>query len=172
MIKYEDLTKEQICRILNTSMKDKYMRWGYNITRFCDTTLTLCDLFEVEGCDEIFDNEDEVIAKAKEMFLDSVETRWKERKLYPPLKPRYCIAQFDAQAKYEGRLELYYEEGLHGLGQSLGYWATKDITHAQWFDSFEEVAAFLKSYCYNDEVVIITVPTKSLWEKEKGTYLI
>jgi hypothetical protein len=169
MIKYEDLTKEQICNILDTNMKDKYMRWGYNITRFCDTSSKLCDLFVIGGCDEIFDNEEEAIAKAKEMFLESVENSWKDKKL---LKTRYCIAQFDAHEKHEGRLELYYEEGLRVLGQSFVYWATKEITNARWFDSLDEVAEFLKSYTYNDEVVIVTVPIKSLWKKEKGTYLI
>lgn len=170
--KYEDLTKEQICKILASTMKDEYMRWGYKVIRHCDTSLELCDLFTLQDCNEIFDNEDEVIAKAKEMFLDAVEKRWHDHKCYPPLKPRYAIAKFDAQAKYEGRLKIYYEEGLHGIGQSFGYWSTADITHAQWFDSFDEVAEFLKKYCYNDEVIIQEVPTKLLWEKEKGTYLI
>jgi len=160
---FKDLTEKEIDKILHSDMCDEYMYLGTKIVRHCDTSLTLCDLFTIDGETTIFDNESEVEETIKTKFLKDTKERWENRNL----KRCFAVGHYDTQTH-----KLNYEEGLHGIGQSFGYWSTAHVERAWWFNSMQELCEFLDKYCYRDKCVIIDVPTKWIYEKLTGRYLI
>lgn len=162
MKRYEELTKEQIANILNSDLKETYMYLGKIITCYHDTTLTLCNLYSIVGDNELFDNEDECKAKIKSMFLQETQECRKNRNR----KDFYAIGHLDPNTN-----KVYYEGGLQGLGQSMGYTAT-NLENAWWFESLDELCAFLKKYCYTDGSIIVEVPRYKLYHEITGHWLV
>lgn len=162
-----DLTAKQFEAILRSDMTENFMRYGYEITRHCDTTLTLIDLFTIKGCDDIYDREEEAEARCKQLFIEEVENNPKRFK-----GDVWLIGRLDEKAKYNGNIDLYFECGLQGIGQDMGYTLSKKKEHALWLKSLDEVAYFLKRYCYNDEVVLIKLNKGTFYEKLTGKYLL
>ena len=162
----ETLTEKEYDRVMKSDMVDTYMYLGKTITEHCDTSMCLCDIYEISGCDEKFDNILKVYERIKEMFIKETKDLWDKRKL-PSV---FVLAHIKNEALKEGKLELYYEGGLHGIGQSLSYHAT-NIDNAWWFYSVEELCDFLKMYCYRDEAVIKQVDFREIYERLTGSRL-
>ena len=162
-----DLTAKQFEKIMRSDMTENFMRYGYEITRHCDTSLELVDLFTIKGCDDIYDREEKAEAKCKQLFIEEVENNPKRFK-----GEVWLIAHIDYEAKRQGKVEFYFEGGLQGVGQHLGYTACKHKERALWFNTLDEVCEFLKHYCYNDESILVKLYKGSFYEKLTGKYLL
>ena len=159
----KELTKQELEKILNSDLTDWEMYFGYKIITHLDTSLELCNIYTIEGDTELFDDFREAREKAKRLFIKSVEdnpNRYKGR--------AWCIAHIDRNAD---ELAFYYEGGLNGIGQNMGYTATGNIENALWFETLDDLCAFLKSYCYNDGAIIKEVSFNFLYEKITGKYI-
>lgn len=163
----KDLTQQQIDKILTSDMKDTYMRYGYEVTRHCDTTLTLVDIFTIKGQTELFDDVFKVEEKCKQLFIEEVENN-----------PNRCkgsvwlIGHVDLDRTEKRSIKYTYEGGLQGIGQSMGYMACANYKDALWFNSLDEVCEYLKHYCYNDEAVLISLYKGWLYEQITGKRLL
>ena len=162
-----ELTEREFRKVMNSDYKDTFMRYGYTITAHIDTSLELCDIYTIEGVDDLFTTEEEALNKCIELFKNEVESNPNRFK-----GEAWAIGHIDQDQVRQGKVAFYYEEGLHGLGQELSYHAVRDIACALWFNNLDEVCQFLKQYCYNDEAILISVSKRQVYEALTGVYLL
>lgn len=128
--RFQTLTQENIDYILSSDITDHFMFYGVRATLHIDPSLSLMDLWTVEGSDRVFPSKQSAMAECARLFVRDAD----------PRTVRYVVAH-----EYHDGIRLY-TQGMRGVGQEFGWWSTPDVEDAMWFDSLEAVMGHIRRY--------------------------
>lgn len=113
-----------------------YMYCGFMYTQYKDVTLSLHDVYELDGagCNILFESQSEIKEYIRKRFL--------ENKYHESI---YIIGHINTLANCYDYLETFRDGS---------YWSGYDIYSAKWFYSKKELFEYLDNYCYLDGSVI------------------
>ena len=156
--KFKTLTPKQIAYVLSSDIRDHFMLYGVNVTLYLDPSLTLMNLWRIDGCERVFASKYSVVEECQRIFISNASANANAA--------RYVVSHKNAEGV------CTYTQGLRGVGQDFGWRSTFFIEEAEWFDSLEAVMDHIRRYGLECSPAIIEqVKVHKIYLDLTGKYL-